>query len=613
MVLTKKDFGAFKNQGQIRRFIISCLLNLSNHHSVDTSGLLPAFASVLGSKRLKDILMMPMGIDDAISRSRLSFQFEILPLIGVLTRESVCQSTMGNESNTLYATVYTYRQKFIEEGVIPCMQELLDRGSLKDYSSGSAHIQREDEYLCVVTSMPCALLAIVRLIYQIVTRILDARMTLTDTVKTLVAQVQVCAKIPHDTDRDRFISRIMVTEANRLQKIVSDAEDSIITFLDVTATDPNSKWSGPNVAYLRNTFDPPGTLSADGQRHDNDHVEIADIDILPTQQEITCSRQPFLPSNGVPDAPHFLAHGWKRQVDTHFRLYREDMMEPVRKSMTSFLGALQRTPFGEEDRLLKNKELRKVVADQVSLNVYGNVQVFGMASETNTTGNIEIGFSQPPQILETGQESRRIEFWERSKNRLMHGGLVCLVNRAQGLLDGNHDAFTPNFQLILAVIARRDTKLLAKDEKVARISITLSDPLQYLLLLNSASEKLSKHWFLVESPGAYFGSYHPILKALQHIIPASLPFGKYLAPTIKEQAEIQNVRNFVDPPIYARAPTFQYDLSVLVKGQECRLDVNNITSAERVVRALQTHSSLDDTQATALVNTLCREVALING
>ncbi|KAF9280320.1 hypothetical protein BGZ74_002628, partial [Mortierella antarctica] len=613
MVLTKKDFGAFKNQGQIRRFINSCLLNLSNHHSVDTSGLLPAFASALGSKRLKDILLMPMGIDDAISRSRLSFQFEILPLIGVLTRESVCQSTMGNESNTLYATVYTYRQKFIEEGVIPCMQELLDRGSLVDYSSGSAHIQREDEYLCVVTSMSCALLAIVRLIYQIVTRILDARVTLADTVRTLAAQVQVCARIPNGTDRDRFISRIMVTEANRLQRIVSDAEDSIIPFLDVTAADPSSRSGGPNMAYLRNTFDPPGALSTDGPRHDNDYVEISEINILPTQQEITCSRQPCLPSNGVPDAPHFLAHGWKRQVDIHFRLYREDMMDSVRKSMTSFLDALQHTPFGEEDRLLKNKELRKVIDGNVSLNVYGNVEVFGMIMDKNTGGNIELGFSQPPQILGTANKNRRTEFWERSKNRLMHGGLVCLVSRTQGLLDGNHDAFTPNFQLILAVIARRDTESLAKDEKVARISITLADPLQYLLLLNSTSETSSKHWFLVESPGAYFGSYRPILKALQHSIPASLPFGKYLAPTIVEQAEIQNVRNFVDPPIYARAPTFQYDLSVLLKGEECRLDVNSTTSVERVVRTLQTHSTLDDTQATALVDTLCREVALING
>ncbi|KAG0018307.1 hypothetical protein BGZ82_000485 [Podila clonocystis] len=194
----------------------------------------------------------------------------------------------------------------------------------------------------------------------------------------------------------------------------------------------------------------------------------------------------------------------------------------------------------------------------------------------------------------------------------MHGGLVCLVSRAHGPLDGNLDASTPKFQLILAVIARRDTESLAKDEQVARISVTLADPLQYLLLLNSASETSSKHWFLVESPGAYFGSYRPILKALQLCIPASLPFGKYLAPTTEEQAEIQNVRNFVDPPIYARAPTFQFDLSVLLKGQECLLDVSSTVSVEKTKSILQKDSTLDASQSKALVETLCREVALIH-
>ncbi|KAF9349803.1 hypothetical protein BGX26_011932 [Mortierella sp. AD094] len=617
MVLTKESFSDFTSR-QIREFVNSCLLNLSNHHSVDTSGLLPALASPSGHARLRDILVMPMGIDAAMDKSHISFQFVALPLVGVLTREAVCMSTMGNESNVIYATVYTYRQTFIEEGIIPCVQELLSRGSLADNSPGAAKIQGEDEYLCVVTSLSCALLAIVRLVYQIVTRIRDARTDLADTVKTLAAQVQTCAKISIGTERDQFINGIMVKEVNRLQRIVSDAEDAIIPVMEMAAADRAVKSANiPIMRHLRNSFDPPGTLSADGPRHDNDFSEIPDINILPTQQEITCTRPPFLPSNRVPDAPHFLNPGWKRQVDTHFRLYREDMMDPLRRSITSFLAALEHTPIGEESRLLANKELRKVLDNNVNLNVYGNVQVFGMTMDKNTGGNIEIGFSQPPQILGAAEErrtvERRTEFWKRSKNRLMHGGLICLISRAEGLLNGERDASMPNFQLILAVIAQRDTEELAKNDMEARISITLADPLQYLLLLNSASKTSSKHWFLVESPGAYFGSYRPILKALQLSIPASLPFGKYLAPTQEEQAEIRNIRNVVDLPIYARAPTFMYDLSVLLKGRTCKLDVNNTDSVEQAVRTLQDNSTLDHTQAIALVDTLCREVALING
>lgn len=613
LVLTKKD-SLGKNPLHIRMFVNSCLLNLSNHHDVDISGLLPALASSSGSSQLKEILLMPMGIDDANSHSRLSFQFVVVPLVGVLTRESVCQSTIGDESNTIYSAVYDHHQKFIEEGIIPCMQQLLSRGSFTDSSPAARQIQRDYGYLCIETSLPCALLAIVRLVYQIITRIRDARIALTDTVKTLATQAQMCAQAANIADRDRFINRILVKEVERLQRIVSDAEDSIIPFLDVIAADPSSRSaSGPNIAHLRDIFDPPGVLSAKGPRHNNDLVSISEINILPTQQEITCSRPPFLPSNGVLDAPHYLDHGWKRQIDIHFRLYREDMMDPLRRSINAFLSALQHMPFGKEHRLLNHKELRKVFDGDVSLNVYGSVRVFGMTMEKNTAGHIVIGFSQPPQILGTANKERRTEFWERSKNRLMHGGLICLVSRDEGALDNSQDASTPNFQLILAVIVRRDTESLAKDDMVAQISIALADPLQYLNVLNSASKNSGKHWFLVESPGAYFGSYHSVLKALQQSIPSILPFGKYLAPTIEEQVQIKNLERFVDPPFYARAPSFQYNLSVLLNGQECLLDVNNIASIKQATRILQSNSTLDDTQATAMVNTLCREVALING
>ncbi|KAG0331451.1 hypothetical protein BG004_001658 [Podila humilis] len=616
LALTKKDFGAFKNTAQIRRFVNSCLLNLSNHHHVDTSGLLPALASSSGSSKLRDLLLMPMDINSANSQSKLSFQLVVLPLVGVLTREAVCQSTLGMESNTIYATVYNYRQSFIEEGILPCMQKVLDRGSLVDDGNNARQVLREDPHTCVVTSLSCALLAVVRLIYEIITRIRASRVTLADTIQKLSNQAQLCKRVSANTDRDRYINGIILKEVTRLDRIVSDAEDAIIPYLDVNAAEfQSSSSSGPNLVQLRNAFDPPGNLSSEGPRSDNDHVEITDISILPTQNEITSTRQPFLPSNGIPDAPHFLPAGWKRQIDIHFRLYREDMMDPLRRSMMGFLTVLKNTPFGEESRLLKQKELRKNLENNVSLNVYGNVLCLGMIMDKKAGGNIQIQFSQPSQILGSQSKARRTEFWERSKNRLMHGGMVCLVSRSGQPFDANNDGDMPayTFELVLAVVADRNTEALAKDDRVACLSITLADPMSYLLLLNSGTETSTKHWFLVESPGAYFGSYRPILKALQKSIPAFLPFGKYLAPSHEELNEIKVSKKVLDPPIYARAPTFKYDLSVLLNGHPCELDVNCAISIVHTVRTLQEHSTLDDTQATALVDTLCREVALING
>lgn len=553
-----------------------------------------------------------MSIEAAQDLETLSFQFVVLPLIGVLTRESVCRSTM-DEASKIYNTVYAHSEKFIKAGIIPSVKKLIHRGYLEDRSSAAARIQRDDGYLCVVTSLSCALLAIVRLIYQIVIRIPDSRIDLLRTVRTLDIRVHTWAKMSKGSERDLFINKIMVKEVKRLLRIVSEAEDTVIPLLDVATAAPGS---GPvNLSanpQQYNAFDPPGESSVLKARHDNDHVEISDINILPTQQEITCIRAPFLPFNGVPDAPHFLAHGWKCQLDTHFRLCREDMIDPLRQSVKSFLAALRKTPIGEEDRLLDHKELGRLLNDNANLNVYGNVTLLSDITDKNACGNIELGFSQPLQI-QGAAKGQRVEFWERSKNRIMLDGLICLVSRVEGQVNGEKAASKGKVQMILAVIARRDTESLAEDEKVARVSINLADPLQSLQLPKSASETSSKQWFLVESLGAYFESYFPILKTLQHRIPATMPFGKYLAPTAEELAVMKKTANNVDLPIYSQAPTFHYDLSVLLNGQECRLDVNDTTSIKHAVETLQNYSTMDGTQVKALVETLRQEVALIHG
>ncbi|KAF9428398.1 hypothetical protein BGZ94_002538 [Podila epigama] len=580
-VLKKRDFTPFRKQRQIRHFVNSCLVNLSNHHDVDMSDLISALASDLGSTRLKEILLMPMGTENADTYPRLSFQFVILPLIGALTRESLCQSTMSGESNKIYATVYDYRRQFLEEGVIPCMDSLVQQGSLEDTSIGAAQLLREDPHMRIVTSLQRALLAIVRLFYQPLTRIRDAHTTLRDMVDKLSTQVRTCAMTSNTTGEDRFFNDILARETGRLKRITADAEEAVIQHLDV-ATSISSRARGagvPDMTQLREAFDPPGELSPSGKRDDNDFVDIADISILPTQQEITCTRDPFLPSNGIPDAPHFLPSGWKRQIDIHFRC---------------------------TDHLLKPKELRKHLKSNTHVNVYGNVKLLGMSTRKNAEGHIDLEFDQPTQVKGLGM-GRRIDFWERSRNRLMHGGLICLMSR------NVHNDASQNHRLILAVITGRDSKAMAKNETRANISVVLADVMQFVHLLNTARTQPMERWYIVESPGAYFGAYQPVLKALQNLIPASLPFGKYLAPTAEEGATMDGVHDFIDPPIYALAPDFQYDLSVLLDGQRCNLDVRDALSIHEANRLLLERKCLDETQTRALIDTLCREVSIING
>lgn len=59
------------------------------------------------------------------------------------------------------------------------------------------------------------------------------------------------------------------------------------------------------VSQLSQAYDPPGDLRDEGPRHDNDFSSIADIRIAPTQEELMCGVDSYLPAV-VAGAPHHL-------------------------------------------------------------------------------------------------------------------------------------------------------------------------------------------------------------------------------------------------------------------------------------------------------------------
>ncbi|KAG0361714.1 hypothetical protein BGZ54_008993, partial [Gamsiella multidivaricata] len=606
-ILRKTDFHGFTGQRMIHNFVDSCLLNLSNHHNIDTSGVLGDLASTSGRARLSEILSMPMEVDAELMKDVLPFQTVVIPLVGILTRESLCQSTMTTECGLIYSTVYQHRKTFLEEGLLHCMDKLLKTRILWARISFLSPGSPRQEF-----SLQRAFLGIVRLVYQLIKRIRDARFEMADIVKRLYEQQTKCIEASDSSNESRFLNEILVRDVLRIRNIVADAQASFLPSVSSSAptlTAILSRIRGPNLPYLHLMYDPPGTLSRNGPRHDNDHAEIASISIIPTEAELTCSRQPFLPSNGI-DAPHHWPQGWKRQIDIHFRLYREDMLYSFRDSVNAFFSALEKTAKGNEDALLKQKAIDTQSGNSnVNMDVYGGVRFRGLECEGHARGALVISFTQPSQV-HGAKERRRKEFWERSKSRLMQGSLICLAGRSW------HSSGGSTFHTILAVVERRDVDALSMSESNAFIHVKLTDPQQYMTFLNPASAKspdMPDRWFLVQSKGGFFESYRPVLKSLQNCEPAILPFGKYIAPTEHEYNTRLDAGGKVDPPLYARAPGFTFDLSVLVKDQELRLDAADPQSVENAVHMLQRESTLDDTQASALVETLCREVALISG
>jgi hypothetical protein len=79
------------------------------------------------------------------------------------------------------------------------------------------------------------------------------------------------------------------------------------------------------IAALHTSYDGPGEDCRNGPRHDNDHVDINDIRIAPTHEELISRFPPFLPAN-LYDAPHPLpSDSMERLLDIQFRLLREEL------------------------------------------------------------------------------------------------------------------------------------------------------------------------------------------------------------------------------------------------------------------------------------------------
>ena len=76
--------------------------------------------------------------------------------------------------------------------------------------------------------------------------------------------------------------------------------------------------------------DMPGSLSMEGPRHDNDHKDIIDIQIMPTTQEVQSHRLEYLPFRD-PGAWHL--PGIKGLLDRQFRLLREDTVGQLRDAV----------------------------------------------------------------------------------------------------------------------------------------------------------------------------------------------------------------------------------------------------------------------------------------
>ncbi|RAH79517.1 putative nonsense-mediated mRNA decay protein [Aspergillus japonicus CBS 114.51] len=351
----------------------------------------------------------------------------------------------------------------------------------------------------------------------------------------------------------------------------------------------NSQGSAIDRGNFVSKCEPPGG------RHDNDHADICQARIVPSYQEILSMRNEYL---HLYDPSQWHVRGLEGLLDRNFRLLREDTIGLLRDAIHS------------EFRLSGQSQRGK---SQQRRNVYHDVRILSVEFHSTSGVQFEVGFYQPANVASM-TATKREEWWKMSK-RLQPGALVCLIART-------------NFVLFCTVVQQQQQqpvnmaqghgarkqrreknhlRSLSEDPQVARITVELTDGrnknIQSLLRQYTEQEPCSA---LVEFPGVLLPAFEPTLRALQLKRTANLPLSGLIIPPRPSTSE----PNTVSPPLYALKPGFRFDLRCLT-NEDRELYVYPDQPAD--LQTLRQHSSLDDAQATTLVDALQRRLGLIQG
>lgn len=342
-----------------------------------------------------------------------------------------------------------------------------------------------------------------------------------------------------------------------------------------------SKLPTSNLSF-QTRFEPPGG------RHDNDHMNIGKIKVMPSHQEIMSNRAEYLPTNN-PSQWHL--EGADGLIDRNFRLLREDTIGQLRDAIYC--------------EIRKSKPDKSRTSQQRTF-VYHDVKATRTFFDKLQGFHFEVKFPQPTAIK--GLQAQKIEDWWQMSKRLQAGGLVCL------LLDKEFVVFCTVLEPRHPVSAKEDQKkayqtqgreLLWQNQANAFVRLEIVDPEKRNIkaVLEQCSDRMP-NFTLVEFPGILLPAFEPTLRALQPIKKSrSLPFSDLLVPS-------GNRRVHISPPFYTHYPGFVFNLRCLMNNGE-DFFIRNDQPVD--FSAIERNSSLDIAQVRAVVDTLRRKIGLIQG
>ena len=317
-----------------------------------------------------------------------------------------------------------------------------------------------------------------------------------------------------------------------------------------------------------------------GDRHDNDFKNFRDIQLVPTQAEMSCQIPPWLPLASQENS--FIENKEMRMLDTNFRLLREDAVSTMKANIA------------EERKVWKNARL-------VGVNC---------GFEDGKRGAQPLSFL----IQLNSSYARKSINWERSR-MLPHEGVIALCDPIDKSIKRLGTIAIRNFRekgrwlhnplgpVIGVTFHNSDDMYASIQEVIENVSVLAKAGVEDV---NSGSQSLQrdkmKEWQLletlfvsynmVEASDSFF-SYRPVLEALRGF--SSVPLSKelaYLKPSFERPSYIPS------KVLMPKTKSFN--------GFECDLD--NWSLAK-----VMASTSLDKSQADAVYHALTSRVALIQG
>lgn len=324
--------------------------------------------------------------------------------------------------------------------------------------------------------------------------------------------------------------------------------------------------------------DAPGDLSPAGRRHDNDHVDINKIDVMPTTEELYSNRPVYLPVSN-PSTWH--KQGLQGLVDRWFRLLREDTIGLLKDAARSRLH-------------LSDKPAPHHRTAQ--LQVYENVHIDPYIAFDPCGGLVFCILFKQPQELWNKNALERQEWWVKNKG-FEPDSLVCILD-------------TSRSPIFCQVGAYSDKSPLKSDYSSSKVRIVLrpidQSPRYIHRLLDWARDE-EKHRVFVLLKYPFFQTWNsvPHLRALQGMSSSPEPLlSGLLEPSRLPQPPL------VRPPAYSLRSGFRFNLSQVLRGANAaQLDV----ASPFDMSSLEANSDLDPGQCHALVHALTHRVALIQG